>query len=281
MKTVLLTGTGGFIGGNLKEYLKDKYKLLTPRSFELNLCDRNAVKDYFQNYDIDFIIHCAVVGGIRGEQDPENTINDNLSMVDNLLENKKESSKVIFFGSGAMYDRFRELHKVKEKEIGKHIPSELYGSAKLMLSQKIKNREDALCMNIFACYGRGEKASRFPSYAITQNLNHKKIEINKNVIFDYLYIDDLLKIVEFFIENKPKYNIFNVTPTDSISLKEIAEVINEISDFKSEIVIKDSQMNFEYTGDNSKLMEMLPNFRFTTYKEGLKKLYLEYKSRLA
>ena len=36
---VLLTGSGGFIGKNLKSYLQDKYELLTPRSYELNLID--------------------------------------------------------------------------------------------------------------------------------------------------------------------------------------------------------------------------------------------------
>lgn len=281
MKTVLLTGSGGFIGGNLKEYLLGKYNLLTPRSFELNLCDKTEVKEYFRQHDIDFIIHCAVKGGVRGEQDSDSTVEDNLSMVENILENKKETSKIILFGSGAMYDRFRELHKVREEEIGEHIPSELYGKSKMLIAQKIQNRDDAVCMNIFACFGRGEKATRFPSCAISQNLKHEQIEINRNVVFDYLYIDDLLKIVEFFIENKPKYNIFNLTPTQSISLKEIAEIINEISDFKSEIVIKNPLMNYEYTGDNSRLREMLPNFRFTSYKEGLEKFYSEYKSRLA
>ena len=43
---LLLTGSGGFIGKNLKEYLQDKYNLLTPRSYELNLIDENAVNEF-------------------------------------------------------------------------------------------------------------------------------------------------------------------------------------------------------------------------------------------
>ena len=273
MKKVLITGSGGFIGGNLKEAFKNKFSLLCPRSFELDLTDKTAVQKYFRDNTIDFIIHCASTGGERGVEDGPSTVEDNLSMLNNLLESKKEETRMVLFGSGAMYDRFRELHKVREEEIGGFIPKELYGEAKMRLAQKIQNREDCVCLNIFGCYGKNEKLSRFPSYAISQNLKKQPIIINQNVVFDYLYIDDLIKIVEFLMFNKPKYNILNATPTESISLLKIAEIINEISGFKSEIIIKNEKMNYEYTGDNSRLTEILPSFKFTSYKEGLTKLF--------
>ena len=40
MKNILLTGSGGFIGSHLKNFLKNKYNLFTPRSYELNLLDK-------------------------------------------------------------------------------------------------------------------------------------------------------------------------------------------------------------------------------------------------
>ena len=273
IKNILLTGSGGFIGGNLKEFLKDKYNLLTPRSFELNLINNNEVEQYFVNNKIDFIIHCSSVGGYRGLSDRDTTVEDNLAMVDNLLNNKEKSARVILFGSGAMYDRKRNLHKIKEDLIGKFIPTELYGKSKMLIAQKIKDRADVLCLNIFGCYGKNEKETRFPTYAISQNLKRQMIEINQNVIFDYLYIEDLCEIIEYFIQNKPKNNILNVTPTESISLKEIAEIVNKISDFKSEIIIKNPVMNYEYTGDNSKLLSEIPNFKFHSYYDGIKQLY--------
>ena len=108
-----MTGSGGFIGKNLKSYLQEKYELLTPRSFELDLTNCEAVKDYFAQHKIDFIIHCGSTGGARGIQDKDTTIEDNLQMVDNLLNNKRENVRMILFGSGAMYDKSRHLHKVK------------------------------------------------------------------------------------------------------------------------------------------------------------------------
>ncbi len=270
---LLLTGSGGFIGKNLKSYLQNKYKLLTPRSYELNLIDEQAVKKYFDEHDIDFIIHCGSTGGARGIDDKDSTIEDNLAMVDNILKYKKPNSRVILFGSGAMYDKSRTLHKVKEDEIGTVVPKDLYGKSKMLIAQKIKDRKDVVCLNIFACYGYGEKENRFPSYAINRVLEGKDIEINQNVIFDYLFVEDMQRIVEHFITNIPVSNIINITPTESISLYDIAQIVKTFSDKDIRISIKNPVMNNEYTGDNSRLLSEIENFKFTSIKEGLKKLY--------
>ncbi len=273
---ILLTGSGGFIGKNLKSYLKDKYELLTPRSKELDLTEEIAVKKYFEENDADFVIHCGSTGGARGIADKATTVEDNLAMVENILKYKKSDSRVILFGSGAMYDRTRTLHKVREEEIGKYIPCDLYGLSKMNIAQKIKDREDVLCLNIFACYGYGEKENRFPSYAIDCVLKGKDIEINQNVIFDYLFVEDMEKIVEYFIVNKPVGNIINITPTKSVSLKEISEIVKSFSDKEINVKIINPIMNNEYTGDNTLLIKNIPKIKFTTMEEGLKKLY-EYK----
>ncbi|MBP3821496.1 NAD-dependent epimerase/dehydratase family protein [bacterium] len=278
---ILLTGSGGFIGKNLKKYLQGNYTLLTPRSYELNLIDEQAVKKYFEEYDIDFVIHCGSTGGARGIQDIDTTIEDNLAMVDNILKYKRDDVRVILFGSGAMYDKSRPLHKVREDEIGKVIPKDLYGKSKMLIAEKIKDRKDVLCLNIFACYGYGEKENRFPSYAINRVILGKDIEINQNVVFDYLWVEDMQRIVEYFITHMPVNNIINITPTNSISLLEIANIVKTLSNKKIEIKINNPEMNNEYTGSNFKLLENYPELKFTTIEDGLKKLYDYNKSLLA
>ena len=52
------------------------------------MCDENAVEQYFAEQDIDFIIHCGSTGGARGIEDRDTTIEDNLAMVNNLLNEK-------------------------------------------------------------------------------------------------------------------------------------------------------------------------------------------------
>lgn len=270
---ILLTGSGGFIGQNLKEYLKEKYTLFCPRSFELDLTKSDAVKIYFKLHDIDLIIHCGSVGGVRGEEDKVSTIDENITMVNNLISFKKDETRVILFGSGAMYDKSRDLEKVREAEIGKFLPNDLYGQSKMKIAEIVQNRSDILCLNIFACYGYNEKSSRFPSYAINQVLKGQDIIINQNVVFDYLFVEDMQRIVEYFINNIPQHKIINITPTQSISLLEIAKLVKEISCSNCKIEIKNPVMNNEYTGDNSILLQEIPNFHFTCMKDGLKKLY--------
>ncbi|MGN0018181.1 MAG: NAD-dependent epimerase/dehydratase family protein [Candidatus Gastranaerophilaceae bacterium] len=270
---ILLTGSGGFIGKNLKKYLEEKYNILSPRSYELDLTDKCAVEKYFTDNRVDFIVHCGSIGGSRGIDDKDTTIEDNLAMVDNLLTCKNDGVRVILFGSGAMYDKSRTLHKVKESEIGKVIPNDLYGKSKYLIAEKIKNRQDVLMLNIFACYGYGEKENRFPSYAINQVLRNENISINQNVIFDYLFVEDMQKIIEYFIENKPADNIINITPTESISLDAIAAIVNSFNDNLCKVEILNKTMNNEYTGDNSLLLKNYPNIVFTPMDIGLKKLF--------
>lgn len=270
---ILLTGSGGFIGRNLKEYLKDKYTLFCPRSYELDLTDQNAVEKYFNSYDINFIIHCGTTGGVRGVQDNPETLDDNIAMVNNLLKYKRKDCRVILFGSGAMYDKSRNLHKVCETEIGKFIPYDLYGQSKMKIAEITEKRNDLLCLNIFACYGYNEKESRFPSYAINQALRGQDIVINQNVVFDYLFVEDMQKIVEYFITNIPQHKIINITPTQSISLLEIADIVKDISGNNCKIEVKNSVMNNEYTGNNSVLLSEIKDLNFTSMQEGLLKLY--------
>lgn len=273
IKNILLTGSGGFIGFNLKQELEQRYTVFAPRSAELDLSSKQAVQDYFQGKDIDFIIHCASVGGARGQADQPDTIAKNVAMVNNLAAAKSPDTKMIVFGSGAGYDKSRPLCKVKESELLSSHPKDLYGISKQEIAKIVLGREDMLMLIIFACYGAGEKAGRFPSYAIGQAIKGQEITINQNVIFDYLYIEDLIKIVLFFMDNPSQDKIINATPTASISLTEIADIVNSFLPAPVNVNILSDTMNNAYTGDNSLLLNHIKGFKFTEYKTGLQALY--------
>ena len=84
------------------------------------------------------------------------------------------------------------------------------------------------------------------------------------------------KIVEYFIEHCPVDKIINITPTESISLLEIANAVNEMAGNTQKITIKNAVMNNEYTGSNKLLISNIKDFEFTSIEDGLRKLY-EYK----
>ena len=278
-KNILITGAGGFVGKNLASYLGQFYNVFPVTHSDLDCLNEQNVFDFFKNNTIDMIIHCATVGGVRGVADKKNVLIDNLRMVDNLLKFKPQDCKLILFGSGAMYNKTRSLMKIKEELLDECEPLDLYGQSKLAIAKKIRNRNDVLCLNLFGCYGPDEKSTRFPTYAIAQNLNKQDILINQDVIFDYLFIDDLSKIVKHFIDNwYQKYNVINVTPTKSVSLKQIAEIVNQIGDYISLISSKQQNLGNEYTGDNQRLLCEIPDFAFTPIEDGIKSLYFYIKN---
>ena len=84
-------------------------------------------------------------------------------------------------------------------------------------------------------------------------------------------------VFNYFLQKQPRNNILNVTPKEAISLFEIANIINKISDFESNIIIKNHNLGNEYTGNNSKLLKEIPNLTFTPYKKGLNILFNDLK----
>lgn len=279
MKTIFITGANGFVGKNLLEQLQNKYKLLTPRRKELDLMDSNKVDDFFRKNKIDVVINCAAVGGSRKEEHVDSALSDNLRIFFNLLKNKDKFKKMIHFGSGAEYDKSKPIIKVKETDFGKTIPQDEYGFFKYICSKYIEKEESIVCIRIFGLFGKYEDYRyRFISNAIVNNLKGLPITMNQNVFFDYVYIDDFVKIVDYFINHKSKHKFYNIGTGKKIDILTIANKINKISNKQSRIEVKNKGLNNEYSCDNRRLMNELRRFKFASFDQSLKELYQWYKT---
>lgn len=274
MKNILLTGSGGFIGKHLKNQLSGKFNLFTPRSYQLNLLDKDDVKQYVEDNNIEYIIHSASCG-VRIS--PDATIDEvakpNIEMFKNLSVLTSKDRPMITIGSGAEYDKSRPLCKIKESDFGKSIPKDPYGYSKYLISKMIEEKDNILNLRLFGIYGLGEDKSRVTSCIVNSNIAKEPIILNQNVKFDFIYIDDFCRIVEYFLNNSTNEKFINVSPTESIEIIDLAKIVNDFSDYKSEIIVKNPGMNREYTGDNAKLLSIIKDFSFTSYKEGMKKFY--------
>lgn len=278
---ILITGGSGFIGRNLKEYLQDNYQIFAPTHQELDLLDSARVRDYVKKNTIDIIIHSAVVGERKNDIGSKSNFKTNLRMFFNIVRCKDLVAKIINFGSGAEYDKSRALVNVKEEDFEKRIPIDDYGFYKYVCSKYILNSEKITTLRLFGVYGKHENyLFKFISNVIVKNLLKMPIEIGQNVYFDYLYIDDLVKIVGYFIEHDAKFRDYNVVSGEVVDLIEIVKIINKISDYKSRIIIKNKGLNLEYTADNSRLRRVIPNLMITPIDEGIRKLYRWYKIHL-
>lgn len=280
-KRVLITGAKGFVGRNLVEQLGDTYTLYSPEKDALNLLDEKMVDTFFHTHKIDVVIHAAVVGGSRTEEKADHALLDNMRMFFNLLKQDKRYKRMIFLGSGAEYDKRRPLIKVKETEFGERIPEDEYGFAKYMCSKYIEQTKNMVNLRIFGLYGKYEDDRyRFISNAICQSISKKTINIHQNVFFDYVYIDDLVKIIDHFITAKNlKHSFYNVGTGRKVDLQMLTQEICKVAGNKTKVLVKKSGLNKEYTCDSSRLLEEMRGFCFIERKKAIAELYQWYKQR--
>jgi len=279
---ILITGSHGFIGSHLKKYLgiyNQKYKLFTPSSKELNLINEQEVDDYILSHNIDIIIHLANRGGGRDTINMKNITEYNLRMFFNLAKHEQNVQKIISLGSGAEYGKHKPIIRAKEEDTYTALPLDEYGLYKTIISRYIEKSNKLVQLRVFGCYGEYENYRyKFISNAIVKNLLHLPITIYQNVYFDYIYINDLIQIIEYFIHNKPQHKVYNLTRGEKINLFQLAQIINNTSNFKSEIKILNNGFNNEYTSSNQRLMNELHNFQFTSHEDAIKKMrtYFRY-----
>jgi len=273
-KNILITGGSGFIGSNLIKGLDHEYEIFAPNHTELEIMDNDAVRDYIKKNKIRVVIHTAVKGN-------DKVLENILRMFMSIYNNLDLLDKFINFGSGAEYAKTRDLIKVKENEIGKHIPEDNYGLGKLICSQLSRDNKKITTLLPFGIFGPGEDYRfKFIANAIVKNLLGLPIKIKQNVVFDYLYIDDLIPIVKFFVDHPEEYGDYNVTTDKSISLTEIAEIINSISDKPSKIEIVNKGLNYQYTGDNGKLKKIYKKQYLSSYVVSLSKYFSYIKANI-
>jgi nucleoside-diphosphate-sugar epimerase len=279
-KTVLITGASGFIGKNAREYFHDKCNVVAPLHRELDLLSQGEVQKFFRENEVDYVIHCANIGGNRKCGNIEGVVEKNLAMFFNIAENKQYFEKMIHLGSGAEYNRMRMAARTDEDRLGRSIPTDPYGFSKYVISKYIEEENDKLyCLRLFGVFGRYEDYEyKFISNAIVKNLLHLPITIRQNVHFDWLYVDDLLPIIGAMLNKKCKYKSYNITTGTTTDLITIAKIINKLSDFTSKIIVVNPGLNMEYSGENNRLQNEVEDFKFRSMQDSIMALRHYYKS---
>lgn len=271
---ILLTGGTGFIGRNLLEGLQGDFKIFSPSHEDLEIMDYSAVRKFILKNRINIVIHTAV-------KDGADVLENILRMYLSICNNLDLLDKFINFGSGAEYAKTRDLIKVKETELGKHIPEDNYGLGKLICSKLASDNKKIITLLPFGIYGSYEDYRfKFISNAIVKNLIGLPLKIKQDVIFDYLYVADLVPIVKFFLKNRKAYGDFNVTTTKSISLTDIVKIINQVSKKPSKVTVTNGKLNYQYTGSNDKLRKIFPALSLTPYKDSIEKLFAYYSENI-
>lgn len=283
MKKILLTGGNGFIGKNIQEsFLAEKYEIIAPRSNELNLIDTECVDEYFRGKEFDVVLHAGTKPGHRNAKDPTNLFYSNVRMFQNLERHKDKYAKFINFGSGAVYDISTNISDAKEENICKNIGKDDHSFCKYVVCKQIENLDNFIDLNIFGIFGKHEDWQiRFISNAICKTLFDLPITLRQNRRFSYLYVEDLMPILEFFIENDCKYKSYNIVPDEKTTLLDIAQLVSFIGGKDAAVQVANEGWGLDYTGDNSRLKNEFRNIKFTKLEQAVLALYNYYKVNLS
>lgn len=277
MKKILLTGGNGFIGKNIQESFLGKYEIIAPRSFELNLTDTKCVDEYFKDKEFDVVIHSATKPGHRNAKDPTNLFYSNVRMFENLERHKDKYSKFINLGSGAIYDTTKDISNVEESQRFVNVGEKEHDFCKYVISKQIEKLDNFVDLNIFGIFGKYEDYSiRFISNAICKTLFDLPITLRQNRRFSYLYIDDLMPILEFFIEQDVRYKSYNIVPNAPVELSNIANIVKQISGKDVAVEIFNGGLGLDYTGCNKRLKQEFVNVEFTNIEQAISALYNYY-----
>lgn len=237
---ILLTGSNGYIGKSLNTFLQKKYNITAITRQDVDLTNRNAIAEWFKNKTFDVIIHAAAVGGNRLIADTSSVLDQNLEMYYNLLKHKDKFNKLLHFGSGA------ELYS-------KHTP---YGLSKAAIATSIKDINNFYSIRIFAVFDENEEQRRFIKNSLTCYKNKAPIIINQNKKMDFFYMKDLLNLVSYYIENNNLPKTIDCTYSETKSLLQIANFINELDNHKVDILIKNPEPGSKYCGLYNPLIEL-------------------------
>jgi len=281
MKKILITGGNGFIGRNLKEQSAKYYKIIAPSSGELNLLRTEEVHEFLNRHSFDIIIHSATHNATRNSsKDLGLVLKNNLLMFYNLARCNKLFGRMIYFGSGAEYDKAKCPPRVREDQFGIYVPRDDYGFSKYISALATEKAENIYDLALFGCFGKYEDWEiRFISNACCKAVFDLDIAIKQNVYFDYLYMDDLIKIVNWFINvRSPLYKRYNICTGASIDLVTLGRKVKDISGKKINIITREEGCGREYGGDNDRLMREMGGFQFTSMDQAIENLYQWYEA---
>lgn len=269
---ILITGSNGFIGRNLSKQLSTKYNITCINRNNCDLLNQDDLKKFLETQEktYDLVLHTAIKGGRRTSIDNNSIVYDNLLMLYNLLTFQQYFQCIVTFGSGAELDR---RYDINSKSINRY-PIDPYGLSKNIID-KLCATEQKLCnLRIFNCFGIDEEPDRMIRNNIERYLNKQDIILYENKIMDFFYIEDLVKLIDSFIEYNYFPKSFDCCYSEKYSLINIAELINSLDTHKVNIIKQTESQGKEYTGLSAKI-----NINYIGIPEALRIIYNTYKGQ--
>jgi len=261
MKRILLTGSTGFIGSQLRPHLIQKgydvfdlERYVTGRIGKVDPYDENTyfadLRDNFALYKAvtevkpNIVIHLAALTAVGYSfAHPQETIDINLKGTINLAEICTQFpfiEQFLFASSAEVYGLCPE--KIKNESIKPLIPNSPYSISKLAAEHYLNYLHKAYKFPVtifrpFNSYGRINDKWFVIEKIIFQMLTSNICKLgDPKPIRDFIYVQDQLNAYLAALENKKAIGeTFNICSGRGVSIEELAIIIKELSGFNGKI----------------------------------------------
>ena len=278
MKSILITGSSGMVGKSLIKSLKNKYKVFTPSSKELDLNNVDKIEKYLRKKNPTHIVHLAgYIGGIGANtNEPVRFLQDNILIGVNLIKisYKLKIKNFLNMGSSCIYPVNQRKPNKEEKLLDGKIEktNESYAIAKISCVKMCEYISRNSSMNYFSLipcniYGPFDKYNNTNSHVVGSLIkkihdakykNKKSVEIwgNGKSKRELIYVDDVANAIKkFLFKNKlvknKKYWL-NIGSGLDFSITSIAKKIAKEFKYKGKFVYNHKKPN----GAKSKLLDV-------------------------
>jgi UDP-glucose 4-epimerase len=271
---LLITGGNGNIAKIIKNSLSSSgFYIINPSREELNILYLSNIKTFLINNQFDILIHTAITGGRRLKEDSSEDSYKNIIMFENLLTFSEKFKMIINLDSGAIYDRATDILNRDEDELYT-VPKDYYGFSKYVIYKRTLNYSHIYNFRIFNIFHANEEINRFIKSCFISKYNNTIINISEDKYFDFVYKDDFIKIMNYYINNLNTQDklekTINICYKEKYKLSDIAKMICKVDN----INILNDNSNNNYCGNNTKINNL------SIKLDGIEKSLILYENEL-
>lgn len=260
MSKIAILGGNGLVGNYLYQFLSNKHTVYSLTREQLDLINFQAVSNYFKNNSYDVVINCAINSDSKMTALTD-VATDNLTIFSNIYSCRSYFGKVLQICSGAEFDRRKSLSIVNENELLSSYPVDPYGLSKNTCARISYFTEGFYNLRLFGVFYSKEHPRRL----LPKILSNQQIYI-EDKYFDYLYLEDLLPVVEYYIKKStPKFKDVNIVYTEKILLSDFVKKFCKKHNLPENNITYGKFCDHNYTGNSKKFDELdLPRLGLDT-----------------